>query len=128
MSFEQLLLFGLFALVALAEFVIRRLRRRHRPHGADDAVDGQPPTRPVPSPQSRPTSAPSDRRRLPSPRESPFPDVRPTPPSPSVILTARGPEWARPSVANRTDLRRAIVLMAVLGPPAAQGPDERRGP
>jgi hypothetical protein len=109
---EQLLLLALFLLVALASSLARWLKAR---------MEGQPPAQ---------TRLPDDVtvRRPPYPPGEPampvgtrpVPSVQSAPPPP--VTTRRGS--ARPRFSDRSDLRHAIVLMAVLGPCRALERDE----
>jgi hypothetical protein len=102
---EQLLLLALFLLVALASSLARWLKTRmadhlpaetRPPHGVIVRRPPHPPGEPATSVSTPP----------------PVPSVRPAPPLPAE--TRRGAAPSR--LGDRSDLRRAIVLMAVLGP------------
>jgi hypothetical protein len=113
---EQVLLLALFLLVALASSIARWLKSRLEPRPAEPArpteVAGRPRqggTREVMLIPTPPTPA----------------DTRPRAPAPSVP-PRRTP---RPRLGRPSDLRRAIVLMAVLGPCRAledEEPSSRR--
>jgi hypothetical protein len=107
MAPEQLILLALFLIVGLVNFVIRWLRERQqaRPPATPDqsAAPARPPElivrrAPVATSPEMPTVAPRLTPRRPVPRTRAAMHV---------------------SLDNRADLRRAIVLMTVLGPPRA---------
>ena len=65
--------------------------------------------------------------RTPAPAPTPVPAPRPA--SPSIAAQAPAPRRIHPVRAllrNKRDLRRAVVLMMVLGPCRSQEPPERR--
>jgi hypothetical protein len=96
----QLLLLALFALAALLQLLYRRLvsEPSREAAGGERAPDRARGPRPAPTPAARPE---------PSPPPSPRPRV-PAPATAHPIARSRGP--------SRQELRRAVVLMAVLGP------------
>jgi hypothetical protein len=101
---EQVLLLALFLLVALASTIARWLKSRLEPRPPAE------PTRPT-EVAGRPRPAgPREVMLIPTP---PTPaETRPRKPEPSV----RPRRPPRPRLGRPADLRRAIVLMAVLGP------------
>jgi hypothetical protein len=110
---EQLLLLALFLLVALTSALGRWLKAR---------MEGRP------AAQTRPPDGVTVRRPPRPPRAlvvsggtPPGTNVQPAPPAP-VEARRRSP---RPALGDRADLRRAIVLMAVLGPCRALEREER---
>jgi hypothetical protein len=71
----------------------------------------------------RPTVAPRDRRGLDAERTAPW---RP-PPAPAPSPSAPERHGLAAALASRSELRRAFLLMEILGPPAAlRGPGTRR--
>jgi hypothetical protein len=124
MSGEQLLIFAVFLLVGIFNFIVRLLRERQRRRRAP--ADAEAETSELPE-LSLP---PGTRVRVPSPPAElppqPVAAPRPAPPpAPAVPVTER--RLLRMRLGSRTDLRRAIVLMTVLGPCRAHDLDQRRG-
>jgi hypothetical protein len=108
----QFLALLLLIVLPLANWLLERLRRRF-----------EPPERRQPPPQPAP-------RTFARPAPSPIPNARAETPPASAQVRLRRPAHsrARALFASRGDLRRAIILMTVLGPcrgaePA--GPDRR---
>jgi hypothetical protein len=97
----QLLALLLLIVLPLANWLLERLRRRFEP----PAERRQPPPQPAP-------------RTFASPAPSPIPNARiKASPAPAQILLRRPAHTrARALFASRSDLRRAIILMTVLGP------------
>jgi hypothetical protein len=101
MSAEQLLLLLVFVGVPLLERVIRRIRARAAESTAAD-VRSTSPERTVPAARA-PVPAPDEGRLVPEPRQTD---------RPRRVRTA----GARVTGATAADLRRAVVLMTILGP------------
>ena len=121
---ELLYVLGFIAIVVYNFFAQRAARRRQQQEQAQaEAVPAEP--APESSPQTElpedvwgrtataPTPAP-----VPVPRLAP-PPVRAAPPAPRRLHPARA------LLKDKRDLRRAVVLMMVLGPCRAQEPPER---
>jgi hypothetical protein len=106
---EQLVLLALFLLAGLISAIVRWLRQR--------------PEAPRPEPDPEPTRA-SRTRELPRAARvrAPVPPPEPAVPAPRRMPAAAPDPHARrrprvhPRLGGHTDLRRAIVVMTVLGP------------
>jgi len=111
MSIEQLLPLLLFAGLALINFVVRLLRRRSEPTPPPETA----PAPPRPAAPARIEVEPLPRR----PKLMTLPEVaavrRPPPPLAPPVPLRRG----RVRLGGPADLRRAVVLLTILGPPAA---------
>jgi hypothetical protein len=107
----QLLALLLFIVLPFLSWLLERLRRRFEP----------PPARRQPPPQPAPRTF-----SKPAPLNVPEPAPQPIPPP--EIIDIRRRRAGRPSkkklFTNRRDLRRAIILMTVLGPCRAAGAAE----
>lgn len=125
MTFEQILLFAIFLLVPLLRWV-RRRRGGGAPQepGADEQRSLPPPPRmPVPAPLPAPPRA---RVIVPRPPQD---TVWAPPVAPVVAMPARphSPARARIQLRGQSDVRRAVVLIAVLGPCRANEPSSPPG-
>jgi hypothetical protein len=100
-SLEQLLLLALFVLVPLLNFLVGALRRRFAGPMPEEPARTAPTAPPLSSPRIQRREAPSR------------PPGEPPPPSPEASETRR--RW-RLELGRPQEMRRAIVLMAVLGP------------
>lgn len=103
MTLEQILFLLIFLLIPVLNFLARALRRHVWPPAPEDeAPPGRSPE-PAPRASARPTPPPRVRER---PREVP-------PLAPPAAAPAPRSKRAR---LDTGDVRRAIVLMAILGP------------
>jgi hypothetical protein len=155
---EQWLLLAIFVLVPLFNLVVRWLRARAERQRPDVSVEPGPPMEPPPERVPRPGRMPSPARpsteRVPPaarrpaeapPRRLPVEVVlarqpRPAPPAPLPPAPEAPRRPVRPAAAppvprlpaavfrDRRDLRRAIVLMAILGTPRGLQAEERDAP
>ncbi len=125
MTFEQLFLFAIFVLMAVGNAIFRWLQRRM----ADASRDTAPPDatqeagRVLPPPVPLPPPAPPRARVV--VYASPSPEVARTSPAASVAAAPpRSPsaQRARIRLRGQADIRRAVVLIAVLGPCRADDP------
>jgi hypothetical protein len=107
---EQFVLFAIFLLVGALNLLIRWLRSRAEP------PPKPPDARPRPGPEAPARDVPGlpPRIRLPAPPPAPPAPVR-TQPAPVATLPAR-PRQIPHRLGGRRELRRAIVLMEILGP------------
>jgi hypothetical protein len=112
---EQLLLFALFLLVALANYIARLLRTRQAPRRRVETEEPPPPP-PLGRPRREAESTPA--------RKPPAMPV--AGPAPAAPPPARRPSRFRSG--DPRDLRRAIVWMTVLGPCRARGGEDALGP
>lgn len=124
MTFEQVLLFAIILLVPILNWVRRRMG-----DGAPQEPDAEeqrrlpaPPPMPVPAP---PPAPPRARVIAPRPPQAPVwtPLAAPVVAMPAPSHSAR----ARIRLRGQSDVRRAVVLMAVLGPCRANEPSSPPG-
>ena len=105
MSLEQLLLFAVLLLVPLLNFLVRRMRRHlaagTRPGVEPDGSVTRPRAEAVAPPIARAARARQPLRRLEPPR---------------AAAPARARRRPQVAVRSRSEARRGIVLMTVLGP------------
>jgi hypothetical protein len=106
MAPEQLILLALFLIVGLVNFVIRWLRERQQ-------------TRPPESPERVEVPELIVRRTPLPPPEVPTVAPPPPPPPPPRRPVPRSRAAMHVRLDSRADVRQAIVLMTVLGPPRA---------
>ena len=125
MTFEQVLLFAIFLLVPILNWVRRRMRggAPQEPGAEEQRRLPAPPSVPVPAP---PPAPPRARVIAPRPRQDP---VWTPPAAPVVAMPApsHSPARARIRLRGQSDVRRAVVLMAVLGPCRANEPSSPPG-
>jgi hypothetical protein len=122
MSLEQVLLITFLVVLPLMQYLVKYLRRQNE---LREQTEGRPPS---------PRRTPEYEEQSPLPRAAyrTEPDAIPAhaPTSLSVLAAARSAPPATPVAlrGGRIDLRRAIVLMTVVGPCRAASPDDRAGP
>jgi hypothetical protein len=108
-SFEPIIVLIIFILIALANYVLARMRRRFEPP--------RPTRQPMPDMGMRRQAAPAPTPASPAPREG----VQAAPPN--RILAPSRSRWSRKTLfRTRRDVRRVIVAMTVLGPCRAYDP------
>jgi hypothetical protein len=121
---EQLVFLALFLLFALLNLIVRLFRERAAkpPDTAPPPLRRPPPPRP-PEPLARPAPARVAQPPAPAP-------VVPGPAAPALAAPAAAPARRRPRarLGGPRDLRRAVVLMTVLGPCRALEAEEREAP
>lgn len=122
MSMEQALIFLVLIAVAFMQVLKRALHARHTQQSSfepDDAGPWEPTIEIEPPPPPRPVAPPVTMPPAPaatSTRAARSPQVRPVEPE----RTARGAIGDRRL--DRPELRRAIVMMTILGPPRSLDP------
>lgn len=109
---EAIYVLILFALLWLASLVVEQLRRRLRINYEQEQTAQPPP--PITREILRPLSPSSEERARESSR-----------PAPRLAAPEQGPRAPlQAALSNRRNLRRAIVLMTILGPCRANAPHE----
>lgn len=105
---EALILLVLFILIPLANYVLERMRRRYEA-----------------SPDARRRAPDSGVRRQPAPVPPSVTRRERVQPAPDTVVRRRERE-PRPSalLRNKRDLRRAVVVMTILGPCRAYDPPD----
>ena len=135
MTIEQLLIFALLLGFPLIQRLVRALQRGRA--GTGDAIQRRPQpaaARVPPIPHAPPQAAPAAPDPVPPP-----PAVQPAAPPPphGRPVTARAVHARRPEPSRapsrrrtiaRTDLRRAVILMTILGPCRALQNEDPNGP
>jgi hypothetical protein len=112
---EQILLLAAFLLLGLINAIVRWLQRRPGTPGPEpEAPRSEPETR-LPVPRTRPAPAAAPVHARVPPREPAVSAPRRMP-SAAPDVHARRRRRVHPRLGRRADLRRAIVVMTVLGP------------
>jgi hypothetical protein len=131
MSLEALLLLALFILLPLIERLLRAARQSNERTPDRVPAEPRPASRPPPAaPQPRARMDP----RMPRTADAPPASARPAVPRPPG-LQLRAPAARRPAPGSRVvedlhaplTLRRAVVLMTILGPCRGVAPHEWKG-
>jgi len=120
---ELLYVLGFVALILFNYFAQRAARRRQQEEEAQAEAAPQPAPPPPEDPLTEDVWG-----RTPVPAPTPIPVVAPRPARAPVHAEAPVPRRlhpARAALKDKRDLRRAVVLMMVLGPCRAQEPPER---
>jgi len=125
-SFEWLLLLVFFVLLPLVERLLRAARQQQDAAAPEPPGAPRPQAPPLPLPLPRPVAPPLS---MPRPRAG---QARPRhPPAVTKPAPARRPVMRRPAMAadlrHAPALRRAIVLMTILGPCRALSPHAWEG-